>query len=101
MPGCRRRLARTQTRRNTSGISRVEDAARRWSAPGISGGTLREGPLDLAITLEPRALHADRAARRGDAAEAARQLRRWTWGMGAIALLLVAATWDMVFKPGL
>jgi uncharacterized membrane protein len=47
------------------------------------------------------ALGAERSAARGDAREAARLLRGWAWGMGAIALLLVAATWDMVFKPGL
>jgi hypothetical protein len=28
-------------------------------------------------------------------------LRRWAYGMGVILVLLVAATWDMVFKPGL
>jgi uncharacterized membrane protein len=47
------------------------------------------------------ALAAERAAGRGDHAEAARQLRRWAWGMALIVVLLVAATWDMVFKPGL
>ena len=47
------------------------------------------------------AVAAERAAARGDYAEAGRQLRRWAWGMWLIVLLLVAATWDMVFKPGL
>jgi uncharacterized membrane protein len=47
------------------------------------------------------AILAERAARRGDHAEAARLLRRWAWGMAAIVALLVIATWDMVFKPGL
>jgi uncharacterized membrane protein len=47
------------------------------------------------------AIAAERAAARGDEDEAARQLRRWAWGMGLILLLLVASTWDMVFKPGL
>lgn len=30
-----------------------------------------------------------------------RQLARWSWGYWLIVLLLVAAAWDMVFKPGL
>jgi uncharacterized membrane protein len=47
------------------------------------------------------AIAAERAAARGDAGEARHQLRRWAWGMGLIVILLVAATWDMVFKPGL
>jgi uncharacterized membrane protein len=47
------------------------------------------------------AMAAERAAAAGDHREANAQLRRWTWGMAAIILLLVAATWDMVFKPGL
>jgi uncharacterized membrane protein len=47
------------------------------------------------------ALGAERAVRRGDHAEAARRLRTWARGSAAIALLLAAALWDMVFKPGL
>jgi uncharacterized membrane protein len=47
------------------------------------------------------AIKADRAAAAGDHDEARRQLARWALGYGAIVLLLVAATWDMVFKPGL
>jgi uncharacterized membrane protein len=47
------------------------------------------------------AIKAERASKAGDDAEALRQLRRWAWGMGVIVLLLVVATWDMVFKPGL
>ena len=38
---------------------------------------------------------------RGDHAEARRQLARWTVGYWVIVALLVAAAWDMVFKPGL
>lgn len=47
------------------------------------------------------ALAATRAVVRDDAAEARRQLRRWSWGYRLIVLLLVAATWDMTTKPGL
>jgi uncharacterized membrane protein len=47
------------------------------------------------------ALGADRAVERGDHDEALRQLTRWSWGYAAIVLLLLAAAWDMVFKPGL
>jgi uncharacterized membrane protein len=47
------------------------------------------------------AIKADRAAAAGEHAEARRQLGRWALGYGVIVLLLVAATWDMVFKPGL
>ena len=46
------------------------------------------------------AIAAARASASGDGAEAARQLRRWSLGSGLILLLLVVATWDMVFKPG-
>ena len=47
------------------------------------------------------AIGAQRAAAAGDAGEASRQLARWTWGMRLILVLLLVATWDMVFKPGL
>jgi uncharacterized membrane protein len=47
------------------------------------------------------ALAAERAASQGDDAVALAHLRRWAWGMGAIVVLLVCATWVMVFKPGL
>jgi uncharacterized membrane protein len=47
------------------------------------------------------AIKADRAATAGDHDEARRQLGRWALGYGLIVLLLIAATWDMVFKPGL
>jgi uncharacterized membrane protein len=46
------------------------------------------------------ALGAQRASDAGDDAEAVRRLRRWSWGSRVILLLLVVATWDMVFKPG-
>jgi uncharacterized membrane protein len=47
------------------------------------------------------AIRAQRAAETGDQDEAANQLRRWTWGMRLILLLLLIVTWDMVAKPGL
>jgi uncharacterized membrane protein len=47
------------------------------------------------------AIGAQRAAAAGNDGEAARQLRRWSWGSRVILVLLVLATWDMVFKPGL
>jgi uncharacterized membrane protein len=47
------------------------------------------------------AIGAQRAAETGDQAEAAHQLRRWSWGMRLILLLLLILTWDMVAKPGL
>jgi len=53
-----------------------------------------------AAFLSRASLGAERAVQAGDDAEAARQLRRWAWGIATILLLLVVATWDMVFKPG-
>ena len=47
------------------------------------------------------AIGAERAAERGDHTAAAAELRRWAWGTALILALLVLATWDMVFKPGL
>jgi hypothetical protein len=46
------------------------------------------------------AILAQRAVATGDHGEATRQLRRWSWGMRLILLLLLVVTWDMVFKPG-
>ena len=54
-----------------------------------------------AAFLSRAALAAERALKAGDDAEAASQLRRWSWGIRLILVLLVVATWDMVFKPGL
>jgi len=47
------------------------------------------------------AILAQRGVSSSDYGEAARQLRRWSWGMGAILVLLLVIAWDMVFKPGL
>jgi uncharacterized membrane protein len=52
-----------------------------------------------AIFQSRAAIGAERAATAGDGSEAARQLRRWSWGMGLIVVLLVVITWDMVIKP--
>ena len=54
-----------------------------------------------AVHQSRTAIGAERAAKAGDDAEALRRLRRWTWGTAANVVLLVLATWDMVFKPGL
>lgn len=54
-----------------------------------------------AIHQSRTALAAERAASDGDHDKAVRELTRWTWGYRLILLLLVAATWDMVAKPGL
>jgi uncharacterized membrane protein len=44
---------------------------------------------------------ASRAAAAGDATAARGQVRRWAVGNVAVIALLLAITWDMVFKPGL
>jgi uncharacterized membrane protein len=53
-----------------------------------------------AVFQSRSALAAQRAVAAGDDGEAIRHLARWSWGMRLIVLLLVVATWDMVFKPG-
>jgi uncharacterized membrane protein len=47
------------------------------------------------------AIGAQRAAAAGDVPEGVRLLKRWSWGMRLILVLLLVATWDMVAKPGL
>jgi uncharacterized membrane protein len=54
-----------------------------------------------AIFQSRAAIAAQRAAKQGDDGEAVRQLRRSSWGMRLIIVLLVVVTWDMVVKPGL
>jgi uncharacterized membrane protein len=54
-----------------------------------------------AVHQSRAALRAERALEAGDADEALRQLTRWSWGYRLIVLVLLAAVWDMVFKPGL
>ncbi len=54
-----------------------------------------------AIFQSRAAIGAERAVAAGDAREAARQIRRWSWGMSLIVVALVVITGDMVVKPGL
>jgi uncharacterized membrane protein len=54
-----------------------------------------------AVFQSRAAINAGRSAAAGNDREAASQLRRWTWGLLVILLLLLVATWDMVMKPGL
>jgi uncharacterized membrane protein len=51
--------------------------------------------------LSTSAVAAQRALEGGDPATAMRHLRRWSWGIRLIVVLLAVATWDMVFKPGI
>lgn len=70
-----------------------------WIAFGISlfGAAFLVG----ALFQSRAAIAAERAAAAGDVETARRFLRRWSWGVRLILLLLVVATWDMVVKPGL
>jgi uncharacterized membrane protein len=67
-----------------------------WLALALLAAAVLAGIL----LLSRAALAAERAVAAGDHAAATGQLRRWLWGVGLILLLLVVATWDMVFKPG-
>jgi uncharacterized membrane protein len=53
-----------------------------------------------AAFLSRSALAAERAVQAGDHDRVLRELGRWAWGIRLILVLLVVATWDMVFKPG-
>jgi uncharacterized membrane protein len=53
------------------------------------------------VYMSRTAMLAGRAVAREDHLEAKRRLRNWVWGYGAIILILVITTWDMVFKPGM
>lgn len=53
-----------------------------------------------AVFQSRAAIKGERAATAGYDQEAVRQLRRWSWGMRLILVILLVATWDMVFKPG-
>ena len=71
----------------------------RWVQLGV--GLFAAAFLVGAAHQSRTAIAAERASARGDHAEAVRQLRRWLWGTAVIVVLLAAAVWDMVFKPGL
>ena len=68
-----------------------------WTGLALFAGAFVVG----AAFLSRAAIGAQRAAEAGDDAEASRQLARWAWGNRLILVLLLAATWDMVAKPGL
>jgi len=86
------------------GIWMVADSAA-WnfgqSWVGVGLALLIASVLVGAVFLGRTGIAAERAVEAGDHREAARQLGRWAWGIGVILLLLVAATWDMVVKPGM
>ena len=63
---------------------------------GLFAAALVIGP----VFQSRAAILAERAAGSGDLDRAERELRRWSGGMRAILVVLVIATWDMVFKPG-
>ena len=71
----------------------------RWVQVGL--GLFGAAFLVGAAHQSRTAIAAERAAVRADRSEAVRQLRRWLWGTALIVGLLVAAVWDMIFKPGL
>jgi uncharacterized membrane protein len=75
------------------------DFGQTWVQVGVT--LLIVSVLVGAAYLSRTGIAAERAVAAGDHREAARQLGRWAWGIGAILVLLVAATWDMVVKPGL
>jgi len=55
----------------------------------------------IGVAFQSRAVIAEqRAAARSNHAEATRQLTRWAWGTRLTLVLVAAATWDMVFRPG-
>ena len=54
-----------------------------------------------AVHQSRAALAAERAAEHGDHDAAARHLRRWAFGTGAMVALVLLALLDMVAKPGL
>ena len=79
--------------------SRVWAFDQRWVQVGL--GLFGAAFLVGAAHQSRTGIAAERAAARGDRGQAVRQLRRWLWGTALIVVLLVAAVWDMIFKPGL
>ena len=74
------------------------DFGQTWVWLGLA--LLLAAALVGAIFLSRVGVAAEGAVRAADNAEAVRQLRRWSLGIGVVVALLVVATWDMVFKPG-
>lgn len=68
-----------------------------WLALALFGAAVLVGAGFQSRT----AIAAQRAASAADTATAVRHLRRWAWGSQLILALLLLATWDMVFKPGI
>ena len=77
------------------GDSDAWDFGQGWVQLGI--GLFAAAFLVGAAHQSRTAIAAERFAASGDHGAAAAQLRRWAWGIA----LIVLATWDMVFKPGL
>ena len=107
-----RRFAAFRAYRATSALTvaamnpPISDPARPWTAgltaaSGPSIGTIAvRANISRRRFLSRAAVGAQRAAERGDFEDATRHLRRWSWDVRLIAVLLVVATWDMISKPG-
>ena len=78
--------------------SAAADFAETWIWLGLA--LLAAAVLVGLLFLSRAGRAAELAVEAGDHAGAKRQLTRWSWGIRLIVLLLVIATWDMVFKPG-
>jgi uncharacterized membrane protein len=80
----------------------IQDDDVRWGQGWVLAGlALFAAAFAVGAGFSSRAaLAAERAVARGDDDEAARRLQQWVGGALIIWLLLVAGTWDMVFKPG-
>jgi uncharacterized membrane protein len=69
-----------------------------WLALVLTGAAALYG----AVVQSRVAISAQRAAESGASLQVVRRLIvRWTWGSVFILALVLVATWDMVFKPGL
>jgi len=67
----------------------------------IAGLTLYGAAFVIGVAFQAcAALGAQHAAEGGEHDVALRQLRRWTWGMRVMTIVLVITAWDMVAKPG-
>jgi uncharacterized membrane protein len=80
-------------------VAKQWDFSQTWVSAGL---TLFAVAFLIGAAHQSRAaIAAERASKAGDDALSLRHLRRWAYGMAVILVLLIAATWDMVFKPGL